>query len=104
MSKEIERPENFDRLPDVIFCPHCSKKTKPMYRRDVYCFSLCFIPLCPCGTSSPYMACSSCNSRVNLSKDDTCSNCNVTTPFDADFCPSCGNNKKGQQTRRLHVE
>lgn len=102
-SREIPKPENYGDVPDKVLCPHCSEITKPIYKREYYYFSICFIPLCPCGTSDPYMACSCCGGRLNYIKDDACSNCHVTTPFDAEYCPNCGTSKREVQARRLHV-
>lgn len=99
-SKEVPKPENWPDLKGDMLCPHCSKIYPRIYKKDKRRLAICFIPICPCGSSDTYMACSYCGLKVNASKDTICRRCQVDTPFECDYCPNCGTSKRGGENAR----
>lgn len=101
-SDVIDAPNGYSELPEKIICPYCSTITKAVYRRDDYIFTICFIPTCPCCSSSPYISCQNCMRHLPTIRGNPCRSCHVSRPFEAEYCPNCGTKCYGE-VRNLRV-
>ncbi|CAD26536.1 hypothetical protein [Encephalitozoon cuniculi GB-M1] len=104
--KKIDTPEGYPEPPKKILCPYCGTMADSEYRYDKYAFHICYISCIPCGSSSPYLACSSCRRNLGSIGDYRCHKCDVATTFDSNNCPNCGEEKgqSGGGYRRLNLK
>lgn len=96
----ISTPEGYPTPPDKVLCPRCGEIEHAVYKKSVRTCGICFIPCCPCGSSDPYLACSVCSFPLGGVSTEKCSSCGVSTTYNAEYCPNCGNSRPGTRSAR----
>lgn len=89
-TNDVEKPQGYPEPPEKLYCPRCGEINKPTFRKTTKICACCFIPCCPMGELSTYLACSKCNFIVGKITGETCDKCHVTTASESKYCPSCG--------------
>ena len=91
--KAASKPENFAEPPSNILCPRCNCVSNTTYKKDAKRCKLCMCCSAPCGSSSAYLACSTCGFNLGNPRVSKCEHCNIATIIDTKFCSCCGNVK-----------
>lgn len=89
----IPTPPGREAPPSKVLCPTCNGITSSEFRKNHNRCEICFCLCLPCGSSYPYIACTSCHSNLSGNEVHNCSSCGVATTAIVDYCPNCGSRK-----------
>ncbi len=84
-----ESTVGYENAPDKIICPRCAARTSAMYKVTETYWSICFIPCCHTGSSTPYLVCSNCSFKLGSNEYKKCQ-CGLYNPKNYSYCPDCG--------------